>query len=124
VATHLETYREIDIALDPFPYCGVITTCEALSLGVPVVSLAGDRVIGRYGATLLGAVGLERLVAGTVEAYVDVAVDLARDRAGRGRLRAELRERFPRSPLSDGVAYARSLEAAYRRMWRDWCGRP
>jgi protein O-GlcNAc transferase len=122
-AAHLETYNEIDIALDPFPYCGVITTCEALSMGVPVVSLAGDRVIGRYGASLLGAVGLEHLVGGTSEAYVDVAVELARDRQALALLRAQLRDRFSRSPICDGVAYARSLEQAYRTMWRDWCCR-
>ncbi len=118
---HLATYDEIDIVLDPFPYCGVTTTCEALSIGVPVVTLAGDRVIGRYGAALLGAIGLERLVATSSESYVEIALALAADRDALATLRIDLRRDFPASAICDGKAYARSLEVAYREMWRDWC---
>jgi predicted O-linked N-acetylglucosamine transferase (SPINDLY family) len=96
-------------------------TCEALSLGVPVVSLAADRAIGRYGASLLGAVGLDHLVADTVERYVAIAVALATNEAERHDLRVSLRERFARSAISDGAGFARAREAAYRTMWRDWC---
>ncbi|MBI3498782.1 MAG: tetratricopeptide repeat protein [Proteobacteria bacterium] len=122
-AEHLATYDEIDIALDPFPYCGVTTTCEALSIGVPVVTLAGDRVIGRYGATFLSAIGLGHLVADSVERYVDIASTLASDRRVLAELRVSLRRDFAASAICDGAAYARSLEAAYRVMWRDWCSR-
>ena len=120
-ASHLAVYGEIDIALDPTPYGGVITTCEALSLGVPVVTLAGDRLLGRYGTTLLHAVGLGELVAENDEAYVDAAVALARDPARLAGLRATLGGRFAASPICDAESYARSIESAYRQMWRSWC---
>ena len=120
-AGHLAIYGEIDIALDPTPYGGVITTCEALSLGVPVVTLAGDRLLGRYGATLLHAVGLDALVAETGEAYVGAAVALARDPARLAGIRATLAARFLASPICDAESYARSIESAYRQMWRSWC---
>jgi protein O-GlcNAc transferase len=118
---HHALYGEIDIALDPTPYGGVITTCEALSHGVPVVTLAGDRLLGRYGATLLHAVGLPDLVAGNDDAYVAAAVGLARDRTRLASLRATLARRFAESPICDAARYARSVEAAYRQMWRSWC---
>jgi predicted O-linked N-acetylglucosamine transferase (SPINDLY family) len=118
---HHALYGEIDVALDPLPYGGVITTCEALSLGVPVVTRAGDRLLGRYGATLLPAVELEDLVAESDDAYVDKAVALAQDRARLATLRATLGERFLRSRICNAESYARSIEAAYRQMWRSWC---
>ena len=120
-ASHLAAYGDIDIALDPTPYGGVITTCEAMSLGVPVVTLAGDRLLGRYGATLLHAVGLGDLVAETEDAYVEIAARLARDHARLAELRATLGGRFMASPVCNAESYARSIEAAYRRMWRAWC---
>jgi tetratricopeptide (TPR) repeat protein len=119
--THLSAYGEIDIALDPMPYGGVITTCEALSLGVPVITLAGDRLLGRYGATLLHAIGFPDLVAETEDAYVAAAVSLARDHEPLASLRATLPGRFAASPICDAPSYARSIEAAYRRMWQSWC---
>jgi protein O-GlcNAc transferase len=119
--THLSAYGDVDIALDPTPYGGVITTCEALSLGVPVVTLAGDRLLGRYGATLLDAVGLNDLVADSEEAYVAAAVALARDTSRLAGLRSSLPGRFAGSPICDARAYARSIEKAYRLMWQSWC---
>ncbi len=118
---HLSIYGDIDIALDPTPYAGVITTCEALSLGVPVVTRAGDRLLGRYGATLLNAVGLGDLVAESDEAYVATAISLARDPERLAALRGALGPRFAQSAICDASSYARSIEAAYRRMWRSWC---
>ena len=118
---HLSIYGDIDIALDPTPYAGVITTCEALSLGVPVVTLAGDRLLGRYGATLLNAVGLGDLVAESDDAYVATAVSLARDPERLAALRGTLGQRFAQSAICDATSYARSVEAAYRQMWRTWC---
>ncbi len=118
---HLETYREIDIGLDPFPYAGTTTTCEALWMGVPVVTLAGDRHAARMGASLLTRVGLPELIATTQTAYLEIAVSLAGDPARRDRLRSDLRPRMAASPLCDAFGLARCLETAYRVMWRRWC---
>jgi protein O-GlcNAc transferase len=123
-AQHLEAYGEIDIALDPFPYGGVITTLEALSMGVPVISLEGERVLGRYGGVFLRELGLGDLVAGDAAAYVEAAVALAQDRERRTRLRSSLRRRLAASRLADGRAFAGALEGAYRQMWRHWCAAP
>lgn len=118
---HLGTYRRCDIALDTFPYNGATTTCEALWMGVPVVSLAGDRHAGRVGASLLKAVALDDLVAANEDAYVSRAVALANDLDGVSALRAGLRERMRRSELCDGAAFAAAMETAYREMWLAWC---
>jgi tetratricopeptide (TPR) repeat protein len=120
-AGHLAEYARVDIALDPLAYNGTATTCEALWMGVPVVTLRGDRHAARVGASLLTAVGLERLIAPSADAYVATAVGLARDLAGLAALRAGLRERMRASPLTDGAGFGRTVEAAYRTMWRDWC---
>jgi predicted O-linked N-acetylglucosamine transferase (SPINDLY family) len=113
---HLGMYREVDIALDPFPYQGTATTCEALWMGVPVVALAGRTHLSRVSVSVLRRVGLEDLVAATAEEYVRKALELARDAQLLRRLRAELRQRMRASPLLDAAAFARALEAAYRKM--------
>ena len=79
LADYLSTYREIDVALDPHPYCGGTTSCDALFMGVPVVTLAGRTAVSRAGTTLLGNVGLDDLVARSSEQYVDLAAKLIRD---------------------------------------------
>jgi protein O-GlcNAc transferase len=120
-ADHLQMYNEIDIALDPFPYNGTTTTCEALWMGVPVIALEGEVHRGRVGVSLLSNVGLPELIAETVEAYVKTAVDLANDLPRLARYRAGLRNQMRRSPLMDGAGFVGNVEAAYRWMWERWC---
>ncbi len=121
---HLALYRGIDLALDTFPYNGATTTCEALWMGVPVITLAGQHHAARVGMSLLQQVGLLELVAPTAEEYIQIAVDLAGDLDRLAALRAGMRERLRASPLCDGKRFTGQLEAAYREMWRNWCGDP
>ena len=115
---HLALYRELDVALDPFPYNGVTTTCEALWMGVPVVTLLGTRHSGRVGATLLTSVGLEDLIASDLESYVTIAAEIASDLVRRTELRKSLRPRMASSVLCDASRFARNVEAAYFHMCR------
>jgi len=118
---HLAIYGAIDIALDSFPYSGATTTCEAMWMGVPVVSLAGDRHAGRMGSSLLNAMGLGEFVARDVGEYVAIAARLAGDSARLQDLRRHLRERLQRSPLMDEAGFTRRLERCYVEFWE---GRP
>jgi len=118
---HLGSYAEIDIALDPFPYNGTTTTCEALWMGVPVVTLIGARHAGRVGFDLLSQLGLEELATADVDAYVACAVALASDMKRLALLRRSLRERMRASPLCDATRFARDFEDGLRVMWRAWC---
>ena len=120
---HLELYNEIDIALDTCPYNGTTTTCEALWMGVPVVTLAGEVHMSRVGATLLRSARLEDLVAHSSAEYVDIAVALAGNVARRHSLRAGLRARLQASPLLDHAGFTRQLEAHCRGAWGAWCER-
>ena len=114
-ASHLSAYNDVDIALDTYPYHGTTTTCEALLMGVPVITLAGQAHVSRVGVSLLSAVGLGDLVAHTDEEYVRLAAALAGD-AGRLReLRESLRDRLLASPLCDGVTFTRDLETFYHQ---------
>ena len=115
----LQTYNEIDIALDPFPCAGGTTTCEALWMGVPVVSLFGDRFSGRHSAAHLKAAGLGGLVVADQDAYVARCRSLATDLAGLGALRRGMRERVGRSVLCDGRAFAARFLEAVEAMCRD-----
>jgi protein O-GlcNAc transferase len=121
---HLAHYGRVDVALDPFPYNGTTTTCEALWMGVPVVTLRGDRHVGRVGASLLTQIGMSNLIADSVEAYVETAVALAGDPARLSELRHSLRPRMAASPLCDAPAFARKIEHAHRTMWQRWCAAP
>jgi predicted O-linked N-acetylglucosamine transferase (SPINDLY family) len=120
-AEYFQTYQRLDIGLDPFPCGGGTTTCDALWMGVPVVSLAGKTAVGRGGRSLLSNIGLADLVANDAENYVRIAVTLAQDQQRLADLRTTLRDRMQASPLMDGARFARHVEAAYRDMWRRWC---
>ena len=119
---HLQRYSQIDIALDTFPYNGTTTTCEALWMGVPVVTLAGQMHMSRVGVSLLSNVGLLELIAQTPQKYVEIVVQLAGDLPKLRELRLTLRRQMEQSPLMDAPRFARNVEAAYRDMWRKWCG--
>jgi protein O-GlcNAc transferase len=118
---HLGSYAEIDIALDPFPYNGTTTTCEAMWMGVPMICLIGDHHCARVGFDLLSQVGLAELATPDVEAYIAKATALAQDLPLLAHLRRELREQMRRSPLCDAPRFARAFEAGLREMWRQWC---
>ncbi len=116
---YLELFNQIDIALDTSPYAGMTTTCDALWMGVPTVTLAGHTHASRTGVSLLNAVGLPELIARTQQEYIGAATALAADLPKLAALRAGLRERVARSPLADGAGLAAAIEAAYREMWGD-----
>jgi predicted O-linked N-acetylglucosamine transferase (SPINDLY family) len=119
--THLERYGSIDVALDPFPYNGATTTCEALWMGVPVVVLAGRTHAGRVGVSQLSNLGLTEIIGHTMDEYIAAALRLATDLKHLSALRKELRSRMAASPLTDGQRFTNNLEQAYRVMWHDWC---
>jgi protein O-GlcNAc transferase len=118
---HLGTYSGIDIGLDPFPYNGTTTTCEALWMGVPVITVLGDRHAGRVGASLLHQVGMRELIANDEAAYIELAVSLATQPEKLTTLRNEMRARMAASTLMDVDGFTHRLEQAYRRMWVTWC---
>lgn len=114
---YFATYAEVDIVLDPFPRTGGTTTAEALWMGVPVVTLAGQRYVERISASKLTALGLTDLIATSREEYLEIALSLAHDPARRRGLRENLRARMAHSPLCDGPGLARAMESAYMTMW-------
>lgn len=120
-ATHLALYSRVDIALDTFPYHGTTTTCEALWMGVPVVTLAGDRHAARVGASLLTAAGHPEWVATTPDEYVRIARGLAGEPAVLQRIRGGLRDDLRRSVLMDHFGQAGRFAAALRACWTEWC---
>lgn len=120
---HLAAYHDVDIALDTFPYNGTTTTCEALFMGVPVVTFTGKSHAGRVGASLLAAAGAGELCASNVDAFVAAASGLARDAERLRRLHAELRPRMLASRLCDGPAFARAFADAVEEMWAGKAGR-
>src|SRR5262249_48353404 len=114
---YFELYHDIDVALDTHPYGGGTTTCDALWMGVPVVSLAGETAVGRAGGSILSNAGLAEWVASGAESYVQIAAELARDLSRLANLRASLRTRMQKSPLMDAKRFAADVEEAYRQMW-------
>ena len=118
---HFSHYNRVDIALDPFPYCGTTTTAEALWMGVPVLTLAGNRFISRVGETFNQTLGTPEWIGADHDDYVAKAVAHAADLERLAAERATRRERFLASPLADAPRFARNLENAFREMWRKWC---
>jgi predicted O-linked N-acetylglucosamine transferase (SPINDLY family) len=107
----------VDIALDTFPYAGGTTTCDALWMGVPVVTLAGATAVGRGGVSLLTNLGLQEWIAHSVDEYVAIALKMAGDETKLAELRAGLRDRMRSSAIMNGPQFARDMEALFRQMW-------
>jgi protein O-GlcNAc transferase len=118
---HMEAYNSVDIGLDTFPYNGLTTTCEAMWMGVPVISLAGTAYASRAGVSLLSNVGLKELIANTPDEYIEIAVNLAKDLKKLQLLREKLRDMMMRSPLCDEKRFTANLEICYRGIWKTWC---
>jgi predicted O-linked N-acetylglucosamine transferase (SPINDLY family) len=114
-------YYRMDIGLDSFPHGGGTVTCDALWMGVPVVTLAGRTVVSRAGKSLLSNVGLQELIAHSPEEYVTIAAGLAANIPKLTQMRQSLRHRMAASALMDAKRFANDMESAYRQMWRTWC---
>jgi protein O-GlcNAc transferase len=121
-AEMLATYNEIDIALDTFPYSGGMTTCEAMWMGVPVITCPGALFTSRHAACHLSNAGFPEFIAETLEGYVDLAAGLAGNHFRLARVRSTMREEMAASPLCDAGRFTRDLEDQYREVWRRWCG--
>lgn len=121
-ADYLEAYRRVDISLDTFPYPGGGTTCDALYMSVPVITLAGKRHGSRFGYSLLENCGLSELCANTQEEYVEKAIELANDEVRLAEYHLTVRRRFMLSPVMDEVVYMNELEDAYEEIWHKYLG--
>jgi predicted O-linked N-acetylglucosamine transferase (SPINDLY family) len=117
----LAEYADIDIALDPFPFSGGLTSCEALWMGVPVVTLPGTAAPSRQTWGFLQALGRNEWVAGSPRDYSRIAARLASDHQRLAEIRGSLRQQMAGSPLCDGPSFTGALEAVYRSVWQKWC---
>lgn len=118
---HMGLYNRIDLALDPFPYNGTTTTCDALWMGVPVVTLAGKTHVARVGLSLVSHFGFPQWAVATPDAYVAKCRELVSDLPGLARLRLGLREQMRLSPLCDAAQFIGHLETVFRDLWKQWC---
>ena len=121
---HLDLYNRVDIGLDTFPYNGTTTTCEALWMGVPVITLAGQTHAARVGASLLTNVGLSELIATTHEGYTEIAITLSNNIEKLAYLRKTLRNTMAGSVLTNKERFTENLETLLRDIWRTWCETP
>lgn len=119
----LVQYNDLDIVLDPFPYSGGLTTCEALWMGVPTVAMPAETFASRHSTSHLNNAGLPDWIAGDLDEYQQIAVDHASDPAGLASLRVSMRAQVKASPLCDAPRFGRNLGAALRHVWADWCTR-
>ena len=118
---HLTLYNQVDIALDTYPYHGTTTSCEAMWMGVPLITLAGQSHVSRVGVSLLSSIGLTDFIASSFEEYVEKARQLAEDPGRLEKLRQMLRQKMTTSALTDGRKMAASIEVVYRNIWQKWC---
>ena len=123
LAAHLALYHRVDIALDTFPYNGTTTTCEALWMGVPVITIAGQTHASRVGVSLLTNAGLPELIAEDEDACLRIATRLTGETDRLAQFRASVREKLAASPLLDARRFGRNFEQTFRQMWRTWCSR-
>ncbi len=114
-------YQDIDISLDVFPWSGHTTACESLWMGVPMVTLRGNRHAGRMTASVLTCLGLSDWIAETPQQYLEIAQQFAANLDQLTELRRTMRARLIGSPMGDGQTWTRNLEQAYRTMWHQWC---
>jgi len=117
IESHLQLYEQIDLALDPFPYNGTTTTCEALWMGVPTITLKGERNVSRVGASIMKHAGLEQFIASDEGAYLQIALSHSRDTGELASLREQFREKLSQSEICDRKNFVLELEQAYRNMW-------
>jgi predicted O-linked N-acetylglucosamine transferase (SPINDLY family) len=120
-AQHMGLYNQVDICLDPFPYNGTTTTCDAFWMGVPVVTLAGRTHVARVGLSLVTHLGFPEWGVATPDAYVAKCLELAGDLPRLAGVRQGLREQMRQSPLCDAPKFTGQLESVFRGLWRDWC---
>ena len=120
-AEYLAPFQRVDIALDPFPYPGITTSVENLWMGIPVLTLAGERFLSRQGVGLLMNAGLPEWIATAPDDYVARAVSHAGDLDRLSDLRSGLRQQVLASPIFDAQRFAGHFEAALRGMWKTWC---
>lgn len=122
--SYIRTYGTMDIALDPFPFAGGTTTFDALWMGVPVVTLAGDRPVGRGGLSILATLGRPEWVGHSIDEYVEIAMKLASSPDQLAAIRQGLRVEIQNSPLMDSARFAREVEKHFRDIWQKWCTQP
>jgi len=120
---YMKEYQKIDLVLDTVPYNGHTTSLDAYWMGVPVITLVGQTVVGRAGLSMLQNLGLTDLIANTPEEFLSIAVEQSRDLVRLKELRGSLRQRMQCSPLMNFQRFSRNMESAYRWMWEQWCER-
>jgi predicted O-linked N-acetylglucosamine transferase (SPINDLY family) len=118
---HLKAYSSLDVALDAFPWSGHTTACEALWMGVPVLTLYGSRYAGRMASSVLTTMGMIDWIAHTPGQFIEIGIRQLTDVSRLAQLRGELRGKMQASPLCDGKKFTANLEATYRALWRRWC---
>ena len=118
---YIRTYNQMDIALDPFPFAGGTTTLDALWMGVPVITLAGERPVGRGGLSILSTLGRPEWVSQDTEEYIGVGKRLASQVEELAAIRRGMREEIRRSPLMDSERFTQEMEKHLRNIWKEWC---
>ena len=121
LSSYLALHNQVDIQLDTFPYTGGTVTCHSLWMGVPVVTMTGNAVTSRNGASIIGSLGLDEMVAHSMDEYITIAKGLAGDPERLQDLRGVMRERMQASPIMKPGQVTDALEKAYKRIWEKWC---